>query len=254
MSEDNVTRCSSCGAPLNVDMNRAFVFCQYCGCKNVIKSEQMHTSITVGGDVNIQAKTEIESMLASAEYLISTKNYQKANEMLNAAILSGYHEYRIYILKAKIDLQLSNDASMFFCLGRLRELEKVQSSEREVTRAVCELMKYRGMNGITVLHNATFHEHFDDVVYCVQHGSDVNCVAGMNQVTPITIMYVPLAAGTANLEGTPFVRDKARVEQIRQYLEEHGAGRIQKNFFCRHCGARLNGDYAFCTKCGGKLK
>ena len=103
------------------------------------------------------------------------------------------------------------------------ELERQQSEEREVTKAVCQLMKCRGMNGVTVLHNATFHELMDIVVYCVEHGSDVNCIAGMNRVSPISIMFVPVSKNLSRLDGTPFIRNKAAVKQIRQYLLSKGA-------------------------------
>lgn len=102
MSEARVLYCQSCGAMLNVEANRAYIFCQYCGAKNVIASEQMKTNINIGG-IQITAKTEIENIIASAEYAVSIGQYSKANEMLVAAIMSGYDDYRIYITKAKIE-------------------------------------------------------------------------------------------------------------------------------------------------------
>lgn len=45
MSEARVLYCQSRGAMLNVEANRAYIFCQYCGAKNVIASEQMKTNI-----------------------------------------------------------------------------------------------------------------------------------------------------------------------------------------------------------------
>ena len=112
MSEARVLYCQSCGAMLNVEANRAYIFCQYCGAKNVIASEQMKTNINIGG-IQITAKTEIENIIASAEYAVSIGQYSKANEMLVAAIMSGYDDYRIYITKAKIDLQLDHNRSLF---------------------------------------------------------------------------------------------------------------------------------------------
>jgi len=70
MSEARVLYCQSCGAMLNVEANRAYIFCQYCGAKNVIASEQMKTNINIGG-IQITAKTEIENIIASAEYAVS---------------------------------------------------------------------------------------------------------------------------------------------------------------------------------------
>ncbi len=220
--ESRICYCSSCGAALNVEMNREFIFCQYCGNKNIIASQSMQTNINVGG-VGIKARTDIESMLASAEYAVSIGQYDKANEMLVAAIISGTNDYRIHITKAKIDLLTDNNKSLFESLRILRDMETRQSNQYEVSKAVCQLMHFRGANGVTALHNATFHELMDMVVYCVEHGSDVNCVAGMNRVTPISIMFVPISANLSKIDGTPFVRDKRMVAQIRNYLMSRGA-------------------------------
>ena len=84
-------------------------------------------------------------------------------------------------------------------------------------------MHYRGKNGVTALHISTFHEQMDMVVYCVEHGSDVNCIAGVNRVTPISIMFVPISNKLTGLGGTPFVHHKAAVKEIRRYLMSCGA-------------------------------
>jgi hypothetical protein len=118
---------------LNVEANRAYIFCQYCGAKNVIASEQMKTNINIGG-IQITAKTEIENIIASAEYAVSIGQYSKANEMLVAAIMSGYDDYRIYITKAKIDLQLDHNRSLFESLRKLQQLEQRQNGNQAQRR------------------------------------------------------------------------------------------------------------------------
>ena len=222
MADSKVYYCMSCGAPLKVAMNQSFIFCQFCGCKNEIASQKMSTTIGVG-NVEIEAKTDIDSMLNSAEYAVSIGQYDKANEMLIASIISGVNDYRVYILKAKIDLLTDNNKSLFESIRKLQDLEAVQSPEMEVTKAVRELMQFRGMNGVIALHNATFHELMDMVVYCVEHNSDINCVAGMNRVTPISIMFVKISPTLSKLDGTPFVRNKQKVKEIRRYLMSKGA-------------------------------
>lgn len=222
MSESRVCYCTSCGSPLNVEMNREFIFCQYCGSKNIIATQGMKTNINIAG-INIEAKTNVDSIISSADYAISIGQYDKANEMLISAIMSGTNDYRIYIAKAKIDLLQDNNKSLFDSIRRLQEMERKQGPGKEVTKAICELMKFRGMNGVIVLHNATFHELMDMVVYCVEHGSDINCVAGMNRVTPISIMFVPISSSLSKLDGTPFIRNKQKVKEIRKYLMSKGA-------------------------------
>ena len=123
--------------------------------------------------------------------------------MLVAAIMSGYDDYRIYITKAKIDLQLDHNRSLFESLRKLQQLEQRQNGNQAVTAAIREFMHYRGKNGVTALHISTFHEQMDMVVYCVEHGSDVNCIAGVNRVTPISIMFVPISSKLTGLDGTP---------------------------------------------------
>lgn len=222
MAEGRVYYCMGCGAPLNVAINRSFIFCQMCGCRNEIANQTMETKMNLG-NIEIAAKTDLDSMLNSAEYAVSIQQYDKANEMLLAAILSGVMDHRVYILKAKIDLLTDNNKSLFESIRKLQELERKQSGAQEVTAAVCELMHFRGINGVTVLHNATFHELMDMVVYCVEHRSDVNCIAGMNRVTPISIMFVPISPTLSKLDGTPFVRNKQMVKEIRRYLMSRGA-------------------------------
>ena len=143
--------------------------------------------------------------------------------MLVAAIMSGYDDYRIYITKAKIDLQLDHNRSLFESLRKLQQLEQRQGGNQAVTTAIRELMHYRGKNGVTALHISTFHEQMDMVVYCMEHGSDVNCIAGVNCVTPISIMFVPISSKLTGLDGTPFVHHKAAVKEIRRYLMSCGA-------------------------------
>ena len=142
--------------------------------------------------------------------------------MLPATILSGTNDYRVFIPKSRIDLLTDNNKSLFENIRRLQILEKCQSYEKEVTKAVCELMQFRGANGVIALHNASFHELMDMVVYCVEHNSDVNCVAGMNRVTPISIMFVPVSPSLCKLDGTPFIRNKQKVKEIRRYLMSMG--------------------------------
>ena len=146
--------------------------------------------------------------------------YSKANKCWFAAIMSGYDDYRIYITKAKIDLQLDHNRSLF---ESLRIREQRQNGNQAVTAAIREFMHYRGKNGVTALHISTFHEQMDMVVYCVEHGSDVNCIAGTNRVTPISIMFVPISSKLTGLDGTPFVHHKAAVKEIRRYLMSCGA-------------------------------
>lgn len=221
MAEGRVFYCMNCGASLNVEMNRAFIFCQYCGTKNIIENQEMKTNINVSG-IDIQAQTNVDSIIASADYAVSIGQYDKANEMLVAAIISGTRDYRIYVTKAKIDLLTDNNKSLFESLGNLRDMERTQK-DNEVTQAICQLMQFRGMNGVIALHNATFHELMDMVEFCVEHGSDVNCIAGMNRVSPISIMFVPISSSLSRLDGTPFIRNKQKVKEIRRYLMSKGA-------------------------------
>ena len=223
MANGNVFYCKGCGAPLDVDINREFIFCQYCGCKNQIESQAMATTINVNGQIQVNARTDVESIINSAEYAVSINKLNEANDMLISAIMSGVNDYRIYCIKARIDLIQDNNKSLFDSLTRLRNLEQKQGPDMEVTKAVCELMKFRGKNGVTALHNATFNELMDWTQYCVEHGADVNCVAGMNVVTPISIMFVPISPKLSRLDGTPFIRNKQKVKEIRKYLMSKGA-------------------------------
>ena len=183
----------------------------------------MKTNINVGNSVSISANVDIENIISSARYAVSFKHYDKANEMLFAAILAGCEDYRIYVTKAMVDLDTDDNKSLFESLEMLRAIECAQNGGGEAREAIDRLMQYRGMNGVTALHNATFHERMDLVQFCVEHGSDVNLIAGMNRVTPVSIMFVPVAKNLSGIDGTPFTRHKAAVKEIRRYLMQHGA-------------------------------
>ena len=219
--ESKVIYCMSCGSPLNVELNRNMIFCMYCGAKNIIQGMEMRTEMKIG-NTSVHAQTNLESMLNSAEYAYSIQQYDRANEMLMNLVMSGLNDYRIYLLKGKIDLMLDTNAQLFEDVRMLRRLESTQR-DGEVTRAIAELMQCRGINGVSVLHNAAFHEDMDLVQFCVERGADVNLVAGMNRVTPISIMFVPVSASLSKLDGTPFVRSHEKVKMIRRYLMQHGA-------------------------------
>lgn len=219
--ESKVIYCMSCGSPLNVELNRNMIFCMYCGAKNIIQGMEMRTDMKIG-NTHVQAQTSLESLLNSAEYAYSIKQYDRANEILMNLVMSGLNDCRIYLLKGKIDLMLDTNAQLFEDVRMLQRMEATQR-DGEVTRAIAELMQCRGVNGVSVLHNAAFHEDLELVKFCVERGADVNLVAGMNRVTPISIMFVPISATLSKLDGTPFVRSHSKVKEIRRYLMAHGA-------------------------------
>lgn len=221
MEENKVLYCQSCGAPLKIVMNKPFVFCQFCGAKNIIDSQQMKAKIKFQ-NIDISANTETDSIIDSAEFAIQTKDFAKAKELIMAAIISGRNDYKIYVCKAHMDLLTDDNRGLFDDLEKLRKIEQ-KEKDQEVTDAICELMQYKGINGVIALHNATFHERMDMVEFCVEHGADVNARAGMNNVSPISIMYVPISSATQNLNGTPFIRNKKTVKMIHDYLIAHGA-------------------------------
>jgi predicted RNA-binding Zn-ribbon protein involved in translation (DUF1610 family) len=222
MSNTGITYCQSCGAPLNPEMNCTTIDCPYCGASNALKTTSMKSSISIGDGVNISADVGMDNLIRSAQYAISIGQYDKANEIILASIMTGVHDYRLYITKAMADLKTDDNQSLFDCLERLREME-LQSGSAQITAAIDALMQYRGVNGVTPLHNATFHERMDLVQFCVEHHSDVNLVAGMNCVTPISIMFVPISRKLSKIDGTPFVHNKQAVKQIRKYLMQYGA-------------------------------
>ncbi len=222
MTDAKILQCSGCGATLDVAINKSFVFCKYCGAKNIIDSQQMKSNVSFG-NINISANVETDNLIKTAEYAISVSDLQKASELLISAVMSGNSDYRVYICKSKIALQTDDNKSLFESLEKLEQIEKTNDSE-EIRTAIKELMSYRGKNGVIALHNASFHERLDLVKFCVEHGADVNCHAGMNNVTPITILYLPINPKTqSKLDGTPFVRNKKAVKQIREYLKSNGA-------------------------------
>ena len=82
-----IVHCSACGATLDVDINAEYIFCKYCGSKNRINTEGMRTNIKLG-NITITAKTEPDNLISLTEYAIELKQFERANEMIMAAILN----------------------------------------------------------------------------------------------------------------------------------------------------------------------
>jgi len=220
----NITsiHCSNCGAVLDAEINREYIFCKYCGSKNRLDSEGMRTNINLG-NINITAKTEIGNLISLTEYAIELKQFERANEMIMAAILNSGDDYRVYICRAMIGLH-TNPGTFFGALEKLKMLESKQS-DNVIAQAIRELMMYRGHEGLTALHFAAFYERIDLVFFCVEHNSNVNSIGGVNDDTPISIMFRSVPSFVTvyiAIDGQPFIRNKDNAKIIRNYLQQHG--------------------------------
>lgn len=215
--EQNVFKCTSCGAVLRPTMNQSITYCPFCGTPNEIASHKMGAKVATENLV-ITAETNIESILNSTNFQISSRHMNEASRLLNAAILAGHSDYRIYILKAQIDLSTNDNQKLIESLSWLQKYEAAAKGDdkRNVEEAIKDLMKYQGYSGMIPLHVATFMENYDMTVFCVEHGADVNALTSVNsaRVTPISIMYVYQPGIT---------RNKSNVSKIESYLIEHGA-------------------------------
>lgn len=225
MSE-NVRFCAACGAKMTQVENRAVVFCPYCGCKNVFESQMAETQMETG-QATIKAHTDGESIMNTAEYYLSQKDRENMLKWFLRMMEDDIEvDVRFCILSIKISLYLDfTDADEYIImnLNILKEFEEEQEGT-EVTDAVRDLMHYTSEAGFTVLHKATFYEQMDAVIYCVEHGADVNREASMERYTPIGMMFKPIdPKEETKFDGSPLVRDKKMVKQIRSYLMEHGA-------------------------------
>ena len=174
--------------------------------------------------VKVSAETSPEQIILAADYLISNQEYERANKMIVAAIISGQSDYRIYITKAKLDLQQRSDQKLAETLYTLQNFERSAEPEykSEINQAITRLMSYSNRDGKTALHFAVQQEKYDLVVFCVEHGADVNCRSSVKsgRLTPVLTTYV-------NIEGT--YRDAEKNEMIRAYLYEHGAVKPKKS-------------------------
>jgi ankyrin repeat protein len=233
-------RCSACGAVLDAEINREYIFCKYCGSKNRIENEAMRTNINVG-NINIVAKTDLDNLLSSAKYLTGIRQFYKANEILMAVLISGCEDYRVHTCKATIDLHTNDVPSLLYSMEKLKTLE-VGQQNKEVTQAIKDLSLCRGLKGFTALHIACLFRRYDLVAFFVKHGSDVNAVAeydycahcggaapcnkhseagiGKTKVTPISILFADSYRDKFNITTN---EDKENVRTIRKYLIQHGA-------------------------------
>jgi hypothetical protein len=235
--------CSACGAALDAEINREHIFCKYCGSKNRLEHEAIRTNINVG-NINITTKTDLNNLISSAKYFAGIRQFDKANEVLTAVIISGCEDYRVYICKARIDLQTNDTHSLLYSIEKLKTLEVMQQSS-EITQAIRELVAYKEPKGFTALHIVSLFQRYDLVVFCVEHGSDVNAVAKYGwcvscsvatpcakhgeidvghttegSVTPINIMFTSAIKPKFNAK---FNENKEQVNTIRKYLMQQGA-------------------------------
>ena len=169
----------------------------------------------IKANLNIESiDTELseDNIKEKIENAIEIGEYDLAKEMLKKIFLKGTKDYEFYILNAKLNLQLDDNAAFFKDMEKLQKLEKNEI----VTKEINKLMHYKGTGspvGITALHVAAFHFNYDLVKYCVEHGADVNIRVCAKQVTPIEMMFL----------NKQYKNNKKRIKEIRNYLMEHGA-------------------------------
>lgn len=224
-------KCGNCGSPLQNLANQEFVTCQYCGSTNQLPHQAMTSTIGFEG-VQINARTDMESLLRSAEFAINCRQFDKAKEVLFSAVMSGSNDYRVYISKLKVDLLDEEDSVTFEDLAKLQEYERSEQNKGgDVTRAICAMMHYRGKNGVTLLHCATYQARYDLVVYCVEHQADVNLIFGAKQLTPISIMFLPDNPRYQNPNGSLNLAYRDVIKAIRNYLMAHGAVDVKRKGF-----------------------
>lgn len=91
--------------------------------KNLIESGKMKVLVSAG-IANVSASTDEESLLNTVNYLISVGKYAEANKYLESLFLTGNNNFKLYICKAKIDLCLDNNKSLFNSMKKLKKFEK----------------------------------------------------------------------------------------------------------------------------------
>ena len=80
--------CPMCGANIELDGNREYGFCQYCGTKIVHDHQDIHIS----GSVNIDRSREIESLLMRAKALMAQGREEEARLLYEKVLeTDGYN-------------------------------------------------------------------------------------------------------------------------------------------------------------------
>lgn len=75
-------KCPSCGAACEIDENREFAFCQYCGTKMI--NEQARTEVF--GTVSIDTRKAIENLMERAEAFEDAGDNSRALEYFNRVL------------------------------------------------------------------------------------------------------------------------------------------------------------------------
>ena len=76
-----VLKCPSCTADIQLDENREFGFCQYCGTK--ITQDIQKVNITVENEVKVQGISTVDNLLIRAKQFLNEKQYSKSMEYID---------------------------------------------------------------------------------------------------------------------------------------------------------------------------
>lgn len=110
-----VAKCPSCGANLEIDNSRDYMFCQFCGTKIVDQVQK----IEINGAVSIDRKNEMSNLLIRANQFFKSNDFQNAlnyyNKVLDIDALNEEANKRIKrinsILNKKV-ITIENDANI----------------------------------------------------------------------------------------------------------------------------------------------
>ena len=100
-------KCPQCGADLNVEDNRDFMFCSYCGSKVTVEKQ----IVELQGSVTVDGIASADVILDRANIFLSNKEYDRAREYFDKALGIQVKEDiwgRWFEIKARRDLWIHN--------------------------------------------------------------------------------------------------------------------------------------------------
>ncbi len=106
--------CSQCGAEVNLDADREFGFCSYCGTKFLVQNEIR--KIQISGSVSIDNSAKFKNLLSLADQSYVAGNYQEAYACYSRALELDQSFYAPFLMRA-------------LCVGWLSSVGNIRSAE-----------------------------------------------------------------------------------------------------------------------------
>lgn len=102
-------KCPSCGADMEVDSGKEFLFCQFCGSKIMVQEEIQKVEVTHSGSVELNTDKQRDNFLALADHDFETGNFISAYNYYTKALECDMTLWRAKLLRGVCAASIVDD-------------------------------------------------------------------------------------------------------------------------------------------------